>query len=275
MGSSNHREEYETLLVQYDRVISACTAISQGASGRKVNTQRDYYASILFVRLCAIGISLLILCPGNRLSRTLFEHWDLTAIATITRNLIDCFVTFFYLGDKAVSDCEWECRWNIFNLHDCLRGKKMFEHFDSEKEHIDKFSIAAADLRKQLEENDFFQKLPDAVQKESKRGRRILLQSRDEIIANLGMDIDFFRGYYIFLSCHAHSYPLGFYRMGENNRGRGVENISDSHHVQSALEVATHVVKKCARNMIERFPGADRDVSRECLESVLSDDEDN
>jgi hypothetical protein len=149
----------------------------------------------------------------------------------------------------------------------------MFEYFGSTKEHIAKFGNAADDLRKRLEENEFFQKLPDADKKKSKRGRKVLLQSRDEIISNLGMNSDFFRGYYVYLSCQAHSYPLGFYRTGEDNRGQGLENHSDTEHIRVALEVATHVAQKCARNMIERFPGADRDVSREGLESVWRDNE--
>ena len=51
------------------------------------------------------------------------------------------------------------------------------------------------------------------------------------------------KGFYRFRSTHVHSFPMSFYRMDENNVGRGVESDAEKGNTAMSLEYCTGVLK--------------------------------
>lgn len=262
-------EEYDKSLKSFDAVISAATAISQGAAGRPAPTSGHYYASVLFTRLCTNGVSLLYVAPRSRLVSATFEHWDFTAIASLVRNLIEIYLTFYYLCIDAISDEEWDCRWNIFNLHDCLRRRKLFEHFGSSPEELTTWDEQAEELRGRLTRNPFFCSIKDQVKADYLKAKRAFILSQDDLVARMGLNVTKFRGVYIFLSSQVHSYPLGFYRTGESDRGRGLENDVEKRYIAWALDLAKFFVRRASKEIAVLFPGSDVDLSARGREAVF------
>ena len=268
-------EEYNESLKRFDTVISAATAISQGAADRPSPTSRHYYASVLFTRLCANGISLLYISPRSRLVKPIFEHWDFAAIASLSRNLIDCYLTFYYLCVDEISQDEWDCRWNVFNLHDCLRRRKLFEHFGSSPEELASWDECAEELRSRLTNNPFFCSLRRHLQSDCLKAKSAFLLSQDDLIARMGLNVSKFRGYYVFLSSQVHSYPLGFYRTGEGDRGRGLENEVEKGYIEWALTSAKFFVRRASKEMIKLFPDADNGLSAQGRDALFLSPEDD
>jgi len=123
--------EYNKVLEKFDTVVSAMSALSQGSAGIPSATSRHYWASVLYTRLTGCGISILQLLPRNRFSSPPFEIWDFPAIASLSRNLCECCITYFYIGIDDIEETEFECRIDILNIHDCLRRHKMFKLFNT------------------------------------------------------------------------------------------------------------------------------------------------
>lgn len=275
MTYSGNREEDDTLysdiLGRFDDVVSASTALSQGSAGIRSRTGRHYWASVLFTRLSGNGVSLLLLLPRNRFSRCLFENWDFAAVASLARNLCESYFAYFYLCVDDVPEEEWDCRWNILNIHDCLSRIRMFQHLQSSVERIGRFEKQAAELHVRLQNNSYFVSLPRNVQSRCLKGKKPYLLSQDEILERAGFDASGFRALYILWSAHIHSFPLGYYRTGEDNRGRGLENPVDKGHICGALGVCTEFIRSAAKAHLYIFPGADSEISIDGRRALFED----
>jgi hypothetical protein len=188
---------------------------------------------------------------------------------------MECYLAFYYLCVDKVAEDEWNCRWNIFNLHDCLRRRKMFESFGSTEEKLKGFDAQAEELRTRLRENPYFYSLEKQVQVDCLKAKNVYLLTQDDLMKRIGVDTGFFRGLYIFLSSQTHSYPLGFYRTGEDNRGRGLENRVEKNYICSMLSIARFFVRRATREMVELFPDADRGLSATGREAIFHTGEDN
>ncbi|KQR10713.1 MULTISPECIES: hypothetical protein [Xanthomonas] len=166
-----------------------------------------FYASVLFTTLCARGVSLAILAPGTSWSKKVTDHWDYASLAVLVRSLLEVR----------------ECRWNIFNLHDCTARIHLFEEMDPNSADIPGFQTQAAELRDRLNSNAFFLALRASDQRKLLHGKSAYLAPLETIAAAAGVEVQQFRWLYKFLSSHVHGLPLSFYRTGQfDERGRGV-----------------------------------------------------
>jgi hypothetical protein len=263
-----HSTPYETYLKKYDDLVSAATAASQGAAGRISESARHYWGSAIFTKLCVTAVSLLLLLPRNSRVIGPFEHWDFGAVASLVRNLIECYFTFFYLCVDQVSDEEYNCRWNPFNLHDCLSRKRMFESLGSKEESVG-FDEQSKELQERLLRNSHFRSLDEKKRKEFLKDKTAFLLSQDEIFGRLGEDISHFRGMYRFLAVHVHALPMSFYRMGEQDRGRGLENQVERDYICLSLEFAGHFLRRGIQDLVSLFPSAKENMTEDLQKVVF------
>lgn len=253
--------EYNNVLEKFDTIVSAMSALSQGSARIPSATSRHYWASVLYTRLTGCGISILQLLPRNRLSSLSIEIWDFSAIASLSRNLCECCITYFYLGIDDVDETEWDCRLNVFNIHDCLRRQKMFKLLNAPQEALDGFKNQSSAICNRLMENSFFLSLPEKTRKKCLNAEKLYITSKDDILEKIGFDPAAFWGLYLLWSSHIHSFPIGFYRTGENNRGTGLCNPTDQRHIILALEVCIDFLKSASRGHLKLFPGSDTNIT--------------
>lgn len=244
-------EYYSSWLNEFTAVLEIAIATSHSTASLQAG-ERRFWASVLFTRVCSFSISILYLCPGSKLSRD-YTHWDFGAIASLSRNVFECALNFFYLGVEAITDEEWLARLRVMELHDCMTRFRMFRDFDANHKSLKGFEGQASELRTILQQNGFFLSLPDRQRKMLLKGKQASILKKDEILQRMGETWPGTRGYYRFLSSHIHSFPLSFSRMAEHGRGTGDENEVDKKYISVALEFCTKTLKRCTDDMRKIF----------------------
>jgi hypothetical protein len=199
-------------------------------------------------------VSILWLCPGSKVNLR-GTHWDFGSIASLARNLFECALHCFYLAIEPVSDDEWFARLKVMQLHDCKERLRMFQAFDPNDRQLTEFEEQAKELQTSLEKSPYFAKLPAALQKNLLKGERSSILMQDEILQRMGHFPQGMRGYYRFLSSHAHSFPIAFYRMAEHNRGRGEENKVEKGYIASTLNFCADVLRRSTDGFQKLFSG--------------------
>jgi hypothetical protein len=217
-------------------------------------TSAHYYASILFTCLCTRGISLATLAPHSPWSKKRVEQWDFSSLAGLTRSILELRLTFFYLCSERCSPEEWECRWNIFNIHDCNSRIHLFEKMHNEESEVAGFKVQIEELRSRLTTNAFFINLAEKEKNQYLKGNKAYLHTLEDIASRANIERESFRLIYQILSSHAHGYPFSFYRVGEQNRGRGIHSeIEEGYTINFCLEWVTNLLNNASNEMEQLF----------------------
>lgn len=220
LPSENYKERIEAL----DNVVRHCIEVSQRFAGIPSLTLSHFYASLLFTCLCTRGMSLAILAPHSSWSDKVVEQWDHASIAGMVRSILEIRLAFFYLCIENCSREEWECRLNIFHLHDCISRIRLFVEMPHDSQDIEGFKGQADELRARLTANIYFMNMPEKQRNKFLKGGNAYLISLEEIGQRAGVDRQTFRWLYRLLSSYVHGLPMSFYRMSSQERGRGVHS---------------------------------------------------
>ncbi len=234
-------EEYVDNYHDFERIINDAKTLSIKFSGIPAPTSSHYYASLIFTKLCVSGETIINNCPNPK-QLGCDAHWDFASVATLTRGVIEAYLLFYYLCLEKCSQNEWEGRWRLMNFHDHMSRLKMFSVLKDSDE-SEKFERSTEDVKFDLENTSYFKSLTERKRKHFLKGNTAFFLSKDEIVASYGGDVDDFRFCYRFLSNHAHTYPMGFYRMKEGNRGCGVETSTEIHYTGMCLSWANEYLR--------------------------------
>lgn len=247
-------EHYIPSLDDFSRALEKALATSHASSGLRCS-KRQEWASVLFTRLCTFSTSILSLCPESKLNPNGL-YWDFGSIASLSRNLLECSLAFFYLGIEDVSEQEMNVRLMVMDLHNCNARCRLLRDLakindDGTKSYKDTIVKLINELKKDI----FFNKLPHHDQKSIYKGQRAYIYSQSEILNRMGEDALWIRAYYHFLSSHTHSLPLGFSRMAEQGRGHGGENVIDKAYITFAMDFNSKLLNRCTTDMQKVFSG--------------------
>ena len=187
-------------------------------------------------------------------------HWDFSAVASLTRNLADCYLFFYFLCVDSVPAVEKDARIILLNLHDEASRRKLFGELGEENEEDAKTVAARAavhgDLVSKFGANAYLSSLPEKRQKELIRGEKTPFV-QDDVIERIGMDRKHFRFLYRFFSNHTHTGPVAFYRMSTHGRGHGFENPRDVFNMSLALDFACDMMRRASGDILNLFPNAE------------------
>jgi hypothetical protein len=233
-------ERYLDVVDTLDNVVRECMYVSKGYAGIRSPTSRHYYASVLFTALITRGVSLAQLMPFTPWAEKRIEHWDYATVAGIVRTMLELRIAFYYLCTEKCSEDEWQCRWNLFNLHDCVSRARLFEAM-SDDEQVQAFAAQTDELRQRLHSNLYFQSLAPGVQRKLLHGQTAYLSSLEEIAERAGVERSTFRWLYILFSSHVHGLPMSFYRIGQGaeERGRGLPSPVEEGYTSLCLSLAS------------------------------------
>jgi hypothetical protein len=251
--STKPSKEYRERIAALDNVLRDCIAVSRKCAGIRSPTGAHFYASVLFTCLCTRGLSLAILAPYSPWSKKRIEQWDYASIAILTRSLLEVRIAFFYLCAEECSSEEWYYRWNLFNLHDCMARMHLFQELPNGADEASRFSTVADELRTRLTSNSLFMGLPSKDRNKLLRGNNAYLSSLEEIASRAGVDLRTFRWLYRLLSSHVHGLPLSFYRMGEQERGRGVHSEVEDGYTSLCLSFSVSLLVAARDEMDKLF----------------------
>jgi Family of unknown function (DUF5677) len=251
-------EHYIERIEALDSIVRECINLSQKYSNKRPPNGQVYYASVIFTALLTRCSSLLILAPHSPWAVRIIEHWDYASIASLSRTILELRLAFFYLCSQKCSDEEWQCRWNIFNLHDCNSRKKLSldtnsnilrrnsvkesEGF-SEREHY--FEEQLTELRNRLINNSFFITLSEKQQKKFLKGQDAYLYSLEDLAEKVKIPRTEFRMLYKTFSSHIHGLPMSFYNISaepNNELGKGVGSSQEEEYVSLCLSLVVKLM---------------------------------
>lgn len=233
----NPSDEYMCRVDMLDNVVRECMYVSRGYGGIASPSAKHYYASVLFTALVTKGVTLAQIMPFTPWVEKRIEHWDYASAAGIARTMLELRIAFYYLCRDECDETEWECRWNIFNLHDCVSRIRMFTALENIEE-VTKLSQVADEIRDRLKGNAFFDILPEKKKKTALNGQSAYLFPLEEIAEKAGVEKTKFRWLYVLLSSHVHALPMSFYRIGEE-RGRGLPTPIEENYTSICLSLAS------------------------------------
>lgn len=246
---------YRSARAAFGKLVSTADIVSVGASGISSPTPQHYWASVLFTRLVVTAKSIQVLTPTLGPN----THVDFSAVASIVRNLTECYLFFFFLCIDDVPQDQKDARIILLNLHDDGSRAKLFaelgeEELDDETRALR--IVVRTDLETKFAANSYLAALPEKRQRELLRGEKTPFV-QDDVIDRTDLDKKNFRFLYRFLSNHTHTGPVAFYRMGEHGRGAGYRNEKDTFYMTSALEFAATLLTPAIRDMSGLFPEAE------------------
>jgi hypothetical protein len=236
-------------LTKYSNSIHLAMKVSKHCAGRQVE-DKIFWACVLYTKICVTGLSVFILAPDSEIAEKKIPHWDFSSLFSLTRNLMECYQTMFYLCVDNVSIDELTARRKLFNLHDYYSRKKMFSFTTdkSEDKDIEEFVI------KELTETNYFKTLDEKQQKHFLKGETAFFLSREDIEEKTGTEKNDFKLLYKLFSSNTHSFPMGFYGMLEGGRGTGVKTEIEIAYNGLALNTAEQYINQATKNMLEFFP---------------------
>lgn len=246
------RAAYNAALTKFDAAICEAIAVSQASSGRQPEINIGY-ASYVFTRMCGAGIAFIRAAPLSRWIRADFDDRHFGGVAGHARSLLDGFLLFNYLIEPAKSEAELSARVNVMHLNDCSRRFELFKNLGM-AEDLAGFEKQCEELRKRLDDNEYFKALPNAVQKNCLNGRFLMIDTRDEMLAKVGFAKGQFDALYDLWSQHVHILPISFYRIEPNGRGTGIENETDRGYIAQSLDIGASVLTDATDKMVGQFP---------------------
>lgn len=249
-------ENYVTCLAMLDSEVRESMTVSHAYGGIPSRSAKHYYASVLFTTLVSRAVSLVNLAPHSEWSNKIIEHWDYASAAGVTRTMLEIRLAFYYLCIDPCDDAEWKCRWGLFNIHDCISRRKLFDAME-DLEQVDAFDKHAERLRDDLRANSYFQSLPAGEQRKFLNGQHAYLEPLEVIAEKSGMEKKFFRTQYVFLSSHVHALPMSFYRISPGNpdRGRGLPSRVEEEYTVMCLSLAAALLAMTREDFAKLFDG--------------------
>jgi len=241
--------DYPENLNIYTKNINLAIKVSTLAKGRQVE-DKVFWACVLFTKMCVTGMSIFVLSPNSEVATEKIEHWDFSSLFSLTRNLMESYQTLFYLCIDKITDNERKARRKLFNLHDYYSRKKLFS-FTSEP--IEDKDIEELVIR-ELKETEYFKNLPEKQQQHFLKGEHSFFISREDIEEKTGTNRDDFKFIYKLLSSNTHTFPMGFYRMMDGERGTGVRSKTEVAYSSYALYISSHYLVEATKNMLVFFP---------------------
>jgi hypothetical protein len=242
--------DYNVSLLKYSETLRICQKVSEFGARRQVE-DKLVWACILFTKLCVTGYSINILAPNSNVAVKKIPFWDFASLFTLTRNLIECYHTFYYLCVENITKDEYKARRSLFNLHDIHSRKTLFSFSDGESG----FDQNVLDtVKDELTNTEYFKSLGNKQQAHYLKGDNAFFKSREEIEESFGMSKNGFKYVYKLFSSNAHSFPMGFYGMLHGDRGAGVKSEVEIAYNMIALDIADGYLKMAANNMLDFFP---------------------
>ena len=198
---------------------------------------QQHFASALFTSIVTRAVSLTFLLPYSEWSQRAFEHGDYASAANIARTIMETRLNFFYLCVDECSENEWDCRWNLFNLHDAVARAALMGVIEDHAQEV-AIVVQADELRVRLRQNLFFNTILPQRRKELLKGKTAHLCSLETLALRAGIELKIFKLMWRFMSAHVHALPLSFYRMTNAERGTGVQTIVEEQYTKMTISFA-------------------------------------
>jgi hypothetical protein len=152
----------------------------------------------------------------------------------------------------SITDDERRLRSAILELCDCMDRYRLLKDI-GDIEEADKFRTTIEAHRKSISSIPLFAALDEKRRKRLLSGEEPYIKGKAEVARSAGWQDDDFKAIYKFLSSHAHSAPVSFFRTNESP---DLAASSDYQYISAgqALEYATGALGTACEQMFSLYP---------------------
>jgi hypothetical protein len=220
---------------------------------------------LLFARVLLTAISLLRLCPGSRLfSDVLFRAWDITSAAVLCRNIVETYLTMFYIRVDRVSEEESGLRLTYWDYHCESESLEMCQNGLPESKALPLLKEKVAALRAKLESLPAFRRLDPQMKRALLRVRHPRVARPDELCKNAGVNQQHFRFDHQYLSNHVHATAFSMNQMDSLTR----ENPETPQVFEHIVRIAVCYTAIAIRDYLRIWPAFRAAVSNDVLKLI-------
>ena len=242
------RDQYSKSLAKFDAALCEGCAVSQATSGKVVRPSLAY-ATHVFARILAHGRNLIRSVPGSRWCSSDYDDWDFGANAGNFRSIMEAGLLFHYLCDADPDPDNQRAVVQLIHLYDLTKRATII--YDGEMD--DEIAAVRTQIIERLKGTRGFMALPPDVQNNALKGKRLMLESRENIMTRIGWDKSLFRFFWNLTSQYTHVYSLAVYRIEPNGRGTGIENDFDRKFLAFGLDTCAEVLKGITDALCRHF----------------------
>ncbi|WP_288656593.1 hypothetical protein [Pantoea sp. UBA6567] len=261
------KEDYHLALRELDIAVCEAKAVSNAIGTRQADKPNHAWSTYIFLRICINAGIMIANVPGSRWVKKDYELWDFSSVAPQARAIMEARLLLFYISKENKSDDEWRVKLNTMHMNDCMKRIDMFSAGDNTKI-LDFYLEQKQEIESVLMSSDYFQTLDNGTRKRILAGKIMTIQSRDELIQEIGDDPDSFRKLFDFLSHYTHILPMSYYKAEANGRGTGCFNIYDHAYIYMAMILVKDCLVFCTDIICEMFPDTSR--ARKGLKSKIT-----
>lgn len=247
------RHNYENTIDDFQHITDLARKLSIENTGREVDSWRAEYASYLFAKICGHAISLLKLQFTFSKSTTpdIAHIWDISSIAVLTRSIIDSYYVFYYLSIDECDKSESEFRRDLWNFHGACQRFDMLKHIKFGQSKLKEFEKSILTQKDKIMNSSFYQSISNKdLQRDIRKGKVAILLSNSELSKRAGINQDFYKAYFNYLSAHVHGFPYTFSQLKVFQA-----NDSESLHlVTIMIQVGIGYICHAVRDFVKLFP---------------------
>lgn len=235
----------------YKKVLDVTTLISANQHGIQTNG-RGMRAVKLFTRQTLTGLSLNRLLPEPSVSKHIEDElWDVCSIASLTRNLLEGYLSLYYFGLEKISETEAKLRFHILQLHKNIEWYNIRKLSDLTDEEIKQFEKVILEQKKRIKNHPYLPNLTSAQKNRVLQGAEMYMTKYDfekqlTVCSNL-------KTTYKHLSNLVHPLPLSIERV-DNVRGRGIGSEPDINYSLICLMIARRYLAATTIGIADLFP---------------------
>lgn len=229
---NSHADEFTKVRDELREVTFSAARLSVATSGRTVSEWSHEYASYIFAKICAHALSALSLAPTglSPAQPGATEIWDLPSLCAIVRALIDAYYAMHYIAVDQVSSEERSFREALWTFQGEHKRLVLLRLIKSKSPELPKLQGEVDRLRTVVTQHSFFACLSLEKQKKARKGDLPLHLSNSELSIHAGIQPDYYKAAYRFLSSYVHTYPFSVSQLAQLRAGS-----SESLHLVSTI----------------------------------------
>ena len=232
----------------FDKTIKVTGLISINQHNLK-SDGRGIRGMKIFTRQTLTAISLDKLLPRPNIDFPKNdEFWDISSIASLTRNIIEGYLSLHFYGLEKISEEEAHLRFLIQQLH------RNVEWYNISKGNsnidISEYENGIPKQKEEIKNNPYLKNLHTVQRKRALRGIEIY-KTKADFENELPICTDLRKNYRL-LSNLIHPLPLSIER-NDNEKGRGIRNKNDIYYSIVSLMLARRFITASTVGIVDHF----------------------
>lgn len=244
--------EIKKLFLDILDMSKTITFLINSKNDLKYNNDPDIFGVVMFTRIYTISDSIRKLLPNDINHKD--EYPDYNSIFSLSRNLIECVESLFYISFDVNDPNTKRFRLTYFNF---FNFRIWIDHFKKigDKEKRSEYISAKRDAIFLIQSNPIFMMLGNSDRKEFIKAKyKFFGYSRASLAKKMNyIDGDLYLESHYMFSASAHSYPPSLYPMAYRSFNSKEGMQWEIEYISTALRISSIYLAKTSKNMVKNI----------------------